>query len=234
MSKYTLDDFKKDFVALFEKNKDALLKKEKFTEALLQDKKTKIYYDGETPAANMPVFVVDEKGVQVPLMAGNHVMEDGTMLIVKQDGIIAEVQGKTPESNTDPATPANPNEIMADDKTPITGAQAKTVIESIVKEQRFEIEKAFDEKIKTQAEAFKAIEEKFTKLGETSAEQINKLTKEKTELEAKFTKQAEQNTELFALVKKIGGEAATTTATTTTVEPKPMDLVAWRKEYMKG
>lgn len=227
MSKYTLDDFKKDFVALFEKNKAALLKKEKFTEAMLQDKKTKIYYDGETPQPNMPVFVVDEKGVQVPLMAGNHVMEDGTMLIVKQDGIIAEVQGKKPEE-TPPAAGANPNEIMADDKTPITGAQAKTVIESIVKEQRFEIEKAFDEKLKLQ-------KEEFTKAIDAEKEKVAKIEKEKTELEAKFTKQTEQNTELFEMVKKLGAEPAVPpVGANGKPDPKPMDMDEWRKKYLKG
>lgn len=201
----TIDDFKKKVGEWLEKGRELFSKEQKeqkFAQAKLQDG-TVITYEGETPLPNMPVFVMDEKGNQTPLIDGTHVMEDGSMLIVK-GGVIAEVQGKPEDPNATQNPNPNPGENMADDK-PIAGGQAKTVIESIVKESRFEIEKEFGEKLE-------AVKAEFKKEIETQKAEASKLTEEKKAMEEKFSKQEKAIGDLVAMLEEFAKQPATESA----------------------
>jgi len=51
-----------------------------------------IEYDGETLVVGQNVWITAEDGTKVPVPVGEHPLEDGTLLIVTEEGIIAEVK----------------------------------------------------------------------------------------------------------------------------------------------
>ncbi len=117
------------------------------------------------------------------------------------DGVITAYEPKGQEAA--PANPAEttqkPDEQMANDNTqgqpPV--ANPKAVIESIVKETRFEIEKDYNEKFAKVNELIEA----FKKENET-------LKAENTSLSEKLTKQETFTKEMFSLVEKMAAQPA--------------------------
>lgn len=104
----------------------------KFAESKLVDGTT-ITYEGDVPAIGVPVFVVDETGNQLPAPDGIHKLEDGSSIEVV-GGVIAAIgdaEVEAPEATPVPGAMAEPNAPVSPE------AQAKRIIESIVKEQVF-------------------------------------------------------------------------------------------------
>jgi hypothetical protein len=58
-----------------------------------------IEYDGETMLVGQSAWIMAEDGTKVPVPVGEHPLEDGTVLIVTEEGVIAEV--KTMEAETE-------------------------------------------------------------------------------------------------------------------------------------
>lgn len=146
---------------------------QKFTDAKLKDG-TIISYDGETPAMGMPIMVIDEAGNKLPAPDGELELEDGTVIVVT-GGMIAEV--KPSATPTDPAAEEVMNEEGNAPQAGITEAQAKTIIESVIKETVF---------------VNQEYQEKFTA-----------LEKENSELKLELEKQKELLKETFSIVEKI-------------------------------
>ena len=97
------------------------------------------------------VGVVTEEGI-VPLPVGEYAMEDGTMLVVAQEGIIAEVKAVEAEPEAEaPEMAQEPQEPQA--------ATPKRVVESVSKETFFEAVEKINALEKELAE-FKAEKEK--------------------------------------------------------------------------
>lgn len=128
-----------------------------FNEVKTQDGQLILSYDGEMPMANMPLFILDEAGQRLPAPDGDYVIEDGSTLKVSK-GVITEVVAGTAEAPAEEALPVEQAE-----QTPAnTQAQApvqtpKAVVESIVKEYRFqeqldELKASLEAKDKTIAE----------------------------------------------------------------------------------
>ena len=149
------EGFFSDFKELVKKH-FSTEKEQKFATAKLKDG-TMIYYDGETPMEGMPIFVLDENQNPVPAADGVLDLEDGSQIEVK-GGVIAAI--KPAETPTPEATQTVAPQM--DDAAPITGGQAKTIIESIVKESRF----ASEEAVKANEAAIEVL---TTKLGEVLA-----------------------------------------------------------------
>lgn len=103
--------------------------------------------------AGMEVFIVTEDEQRVALPVGEYQMEDGRMLVVAQEGIIAEikeVEEEAPEVEEAPEAEAPMvEEEMADEAIP---AAPKKVIKSTIEEMLF----SKIEELKAENEALKA------------------------------------------------------------------------------
>lgn len=185
---------------------------QKFKEAKLKDGVTIIKYDGDMPAVGMPVMTITEQG-ELPLPDGEYEMEDGAMMVIV-NGVVSEIK-PAEAAPADPNATPTPNEM--NDK-PITGTQAKAIIESSIKETRFADQiKDLTEKFSTLAE----VKENFSKQKEASESELK-------ELKAAVEKQKETITALFALVEKISGEPSEPPAGE---EKKPFNVAEFRKAF---
>jgi hypothetical protein len=119
--------------------------------------------EAEAFEAGMPVFIVNEED-RIALPVGEYKLEDGMMLIVVEEGIIAEVkEAEMPESEPEvevevEIAPAAEEEMAAETSTP------KKVIESTIRESHFSKEevdalKAEIEALKTELASLTQVEE---------------------------------------------------------------------------
>ena len=106
--------------------------------------------------AGMEVFIVTEDEQKIPLPVGEYEMENGFMLVVEEEGIIASYMEAAPEEEEVPAEqPEAEVPVEAEAVTP----QAKKTVESIVKETFFaEIEALKNENIELKSQLEKLSE----------------------------------------------------------------------------
>lgn len=115
--------------------------------------------EAEIFEAGQSVFIVNEED-RIALPVGEYKLEDGMVLIVAEEGIIAEIkEAEMPEAEVEetPEVEVEVEQEMAETATP------KKVIESIVKESHFSKEevdalKAEIETLKTELAALKNVE----------------------------------------------------------------------------
>jgi len=94
--------------------------------------------EAEEFAPDFSVGIVTADGI-VPMPIGEYTLEDGKVLVVKVEGIIAEVKEATPAETNMPEAPV---EINVEAEVAPQAPQAKRVVESVSKETFFaEIEK---------------------------------------------------------------------------------------------
>ena len=101
--------------------------------------------------ANNEVFIITEDEQRIPLPVGEYVVENGMLLIVTQEGVIAEI--KEQEAPAEEEAPEVEEEEMKKDDKMIEKAQVKKTVESMVKETFFsEMEslKEENERLKTE------------------------------------------------------------------------------------
>ena len=101
--------------------------------------------------ANNEVFIITEDDQRIPLPVGEYVVENGMLLIVTQEGVIAEI--KEQEAPKEEEAPEVEEEEMKKDDKMIEKAQVKKTVESMVKETFFsEMEslKEENERLKTE------------------------------------------------------------------------------------
>ena len=115
--------------------------------------------EAEAFEAGMPVFIVNEED-RIALPVGEYKLEDGMMLIVVEEGIIAEVkEAEMPEAEVEaPEVEVEVEQEMSETATP------KKVIESTIKESHFSKEevdalKAEIETLKTELASLKEVKE---------------------------------------------------------------------------
>ena len=91
--------------------------------------------EAESFEAGQPVFILTEDEQRIPLPIGEYELEDMRILVVIEEGVIAEVrEAAEPEVEVEVEAPEVEEEVeAATEATP----QAKKVIESIVKESFF-------------------------------------------------------------------------------------------------
>jgi len=101
--------------------------------------------------AGQPVFILTEDEQRIPLPIGEYELEDMRILVVIEEGVIADVrEAAEPEVEVEVEAPAVEEEVEAATET---APQAKKIVESIVKESFFsEIEalKKENEELKAQ------------------------------------------------------------------------------------
>lgn len=93
------------------------IKEEKMLDALLQDG-TKVRVDGETLEVGAAVFVVAEDGTEQPAPDGEHVLEDGTTIVVIE-GKISEIRPIEAEKVEDKMVEGEKKQEMVD--LPVVG-----------------------------------------------------------------------------------------------------------------
>lgn len=108
--------------------------------------------------AGMEVFIITEDEQKIPLPVGEYEMENGFMLVVEEEGIIASYMEAAPEEEEAPMEqPEAEVPVEAEAATP----QAKKTVESIVKETFFsEIEALKQENIELKSQLEKLSEVK--------------------------------------------------------------------------
>jgi len=95
---------------------------------MLADGSLKIEFDGETLSEGISCWVTAEDGTKVPVPVGEHPLEDGTILVVEQEGIVKEVKPMAVEEEA----PAPVVEAQEDGKVS-NDAKIASEIESAIK-----------------------------------------------------------------------------------------------------
>ena len=126
--------------------------------------------EAEVFEAGASVFIVNEED-RIALPVGEYKLEDGMILIVAEEGIIAEIKEAVAEVE-EPETEVEVEQEMSE--APV----AKKVIESIVKESHFSKEQEEIETLKKEVEMLKKDVE------ELKGKKVEKEEVEKTEMSA--------------------------------------------------
>lgn len=144
------------------KIKTALSMKVELEQAKLDDGVTVIESDSFEPGSEVFIVMEDER---VALPIGEYMLDDGRMLMVEKEGIIAKIGEQVSEEESEEVVEPQLSEPMP-----------KKIIESQVREMQFEEEKpAVEEKVEETIETVESVEEEI--VAEASAI-IDELTPE--------------------------------------------------------
>lgn len=136
--------------------------------------------DAEVFEAGESVFVMTEDDQKIPLPVGEYKLEDGQMLVVSEEGLIAEMkqdgeeEKEEEEAEVEAEVEAEAEETVAEEAKPV-----KKTVESVVKETFFsEIEALVNEnkELKSQLEELSRTEE--VKEEEEAVEEVVEEVKE--------------------------------------------------------
>lgn len=127
-------------------------------------------------ASGVEVFVISSEGENIPLAQGEYTLDDGSMIIVTQDGLVEEfrpVEMKKKEEK---------EEVEASEEGNVQEQQkVKSIVESVVKEMKFaetiEALKQENEALKTQLSAQTESQRENESVIVTLAEEIAELNK---------------------------------------------------------
>ena len=147
----------------------------KLEQMMLADGMTVIEADSFDP--EMAVVIVTEDEQKIPLPIGEYELEDGRILVVVVEGVIAEVK-EAPAQEEEAPMEQPEAEVPVEAEAEVTAPTAKKTVESIIKETFFsemEALKAENEELKAKLETFSKVDH----VTETTTEEIV----EKTELE---------------------------------------------------
>jgi len=90
-----------------------------------------IEYDGEALMVGQSAFIMAEDGTKVPVPVGEHPLEDGTVLIVTEEGIVAEV--KPMETEVEDEVPSPVVEAAGEEGKVTQDEKIASEIESAIK-----------------------------------------------------------------------------------------------------
>ncbi len=124
--------------------------------------------------SEMAVVIVTEDEQKIPLPVGEYELEDGRILVVAVEGVIAEIKEKeeeTPEVEIEVEAPVAEEEVMAEAEV----STPKKTVESIIKETFFsemEALKAENEELKAKLETFSKVEPTTEVTTEETTEEV--------------------------------------------------------------
>ena len=122
--------------------------------------------EADSFAPEMEVFVVTEDEQKIPVPVGEYEMEDGRILVVMTEGLIAEIKEMVEEVEAPEAEVEV--EVIAEVEAPSVSATPKKTIESVTKESFFsEIEALRAEITELKALVEKSKVEEVVELAET-------------------------------------------------------------------
>ena len=122
--------------------------------------------EAESFEAGQPVFILTEDEQRIALPIGEYELEDGRVLVVIEEGMIAEIKEVKEEEEMPEAPAQEPAEVEVEVEATNEAPQAKKIVESVVKESFFsemEALKKENEELKAQLSAQNnevAVEEK--------------------------------------------------------------------------
>lgn len=149
----------------------------KLEQMKLADGMTVIEADSFDP--EMAVVIVTEDEQKIPLPVGEYELEDGRILVVAVEGIIAEIKEKEEEApEVEIEVEAPEAEVPVEAEAEVEVSNPKKTVESIIKETFFSEMEA----LKLENEELKAKLETFSKV-EPTTEVTTEETTEKVELE---------------------------------------------------
>jgi hypothetical protein len=93
--------------------------------------------EAEAFEADNEVVVVTEDEQKIPLPVGNYNLEDGRVLVVAEEGLIAEVKEKEEEVAVEEEVEVEKDEPMEEEMSDAPTKEVKKTIESVVKETFF-------------------------------------------------------------------------------------------------
>jgi len=125
--------------------------------------------EAEIFEAGQTVAAVSDDDQRIPLVEGEYKLEDGKILVVKEEGVIAEIKEESAEEEA-PSAPEAEEEVAASE-APTQAPVAKKVVESVSKETHFS------------AEEKEALENEITELKAQIAELSKVEEKEETQEE---------------------------------------------------
>jgi hypothetical protein len=158
--------------------------------------------EAEAFEAGMPVFIVNEED-RIALPVGEYKLEDGMMLIVVEEGIIAEVK----EAEVVEEAPAEAPEVEVEVEQEMSEtATPKKVIESTIKESHFSKEevdalKAEIETLKTELASLKEVKEE--EVVELSAQPLTHNPEAKSEVKLNLYSQSRTRNTFDTVLSKI-------------------------------
>lgn len=158
--------------------------------------------EAEAFEAGMPVFIVNEED-RIALPVGEYKLEDGMMLIVVEEGIIAEVK----EAEVVEEAPAEAPEVEVEVEQEMSEtATPKKVIESTIKESHFSKEdvdalKAEIEALKTELASLKEVKEE--EVVELSAQPLTHNPEAKSEVKLNLYSQSRTRNTFDTVLSKI-------------------------------
>lgn len=156
--------------------------------------------EAEVFEAGQPVSIVTEDQM-IPLPVGEYSLEDGRILVVAEEGLIAEIKEMETEEEA-PVEEAPTDVPVAATESPAT---PKVVIESIVKEMKFsEVEelKALVTELKAEIETLKTPVQVDLSADEPAAEPIKHNPEAEVELSAVNTKSLSKRGRLTEFLNK--------------------------------
>lgn len=95
--------------------------------------------EAESFESGQPVFILTEDEQRIALPIGEYELEDGRVLVVIEEGVIAEIKEVKEEEEMPEAPAQEPAEVMPEEEVAASteAPQAKKIVESIVKESFF-------------------------------------------------------------------------------------------------
>lgn len=140
-----------------------------------------IEYEGEMLTAGAGVFVVAEDGTKVGLPVGEYALEDGTILVVTEDGKVGEVkQAEAPvEENMDAPMSEVPNVPSAIDQV--------SAIENAIKSIMIKYAEEFDAKLKAVTDSNIELKKQLIEFGSQPATKPIKSTPSQAVAKGKFS-----------------------------------------------
>ena len=141
--------------------------------------------EAEVFEAGEAVFIITEDEQKIPLPVGEYKLEDGKMIVVSEEGLIAEMKEAGEEKEEEEA-PEVEEEVEAEAEAPVSeeAKPVKKTVESVVKETFFsEIEALVNEnkELKSQLEELSRTEE--VKEEEEAVEEVKEEIKEEEKAE---------------------------------------------------
>jgi len=124
-------------------------------EAVLEDG-TKIYSKVEEWAAGVDIFILNEENEEIPLPIGEYKLEDGTMVVVEEVGIVASV-GAAAEEEVEASEEPSTKDVL-------------DLIHSQIGELKENFSKQIEEVKKDNTRLSKTVEDKDSQIEELKAE----------------------------------------------------------------
>lgn len=153
----------------------------KLEQRKLEDGVTIVEADAFEPGAEVMIVTEDEQ--MIPLPVGDYKMEDGQILVVSEEGIIAEIKAEEEEEVVEEEAKSEEKEYEEEEEEMAEAKPIKKTVESIVKETFFaEIENLKKENAELKAKIQELSSDKVTEEPTNEAEASEPVA-EKEEVE---------------------------------------------------